>query len=218
MASHATLVERVTIRFDDVNGPRGGVDIDCVIKVVVSSISSVIVAARGESPAAAFARALPRLKRALRQQIDRHGLSAKRSPRVRDTAVASGPPAVDASSLIGRGVGRGPDALARALDRPEKRRRDALTDTAARGVSETDRRAGGAHTSRRNTRGRRDGMTVTLEDSVTRPSRKSTRRSANAGKPSHGKERHAVAQVVKPSARSGRSAATKTGGKRPLRR
>ena len=49
------------------------------------------------------------------------------------------------------------------------------------------------------------GMTATLEDSQTRPSRKSTRGSTNHGKPSQGKERTAVAQSVTPKARATRA-------------
>jgi len=44
--------------------------------------------------------------------------------------------------------------------------------------------------------------TVALEPSISRPSRKSTRKSANHGKPSQGKERNAVAQSVTPKARA----------------
>jgi hypothetical protein len=49
-------------------------------------------------------------------------------------------------------------------------------------------------------------MTVVLEDSPERPSRRSTRRSLNRGKPSQGKERAAVAEVIKPSTRAARGA------------
>lgn len=206
LAAHATLIERVTVRFDDVNGPRGGVDIDCEVKVDVSGLPSVIVTERGESPGAAFASALPRVTRAVRKELDRHGRRARRPARGPGRRPpASRPPEVW-TPLIGRDVGRGSDAVARALDRPEKRRRDALVDTAAVGVSASDRRAGGDHSARRNARAPRTGMTVVLEDSVARPSRRSTRRSLNRGKPSQGKERAAVAEVIKPSTRAARGA------------
>jgi hypothetical protein len=108
----------------------------------------------------------------------------------------------DTGELIGRRVGRGPDALARALRRPEKRDRAHYVDTAARGTSASDRRAGDVFTARRNTRARTTRAASTLEDSRTRPSRKSTRRSANRGKPSHGKERAAAVRLSTPQARS----------------
>lgn len=49
-----------------------------------------------------------------------------------------------------------------------------------------------------------------LEDSATRPSRKSTRGSSNRAKPSQGKERTAAAKVVSPSARATRARASTT--------
>ncbi|HSK04342.1 MAG TPA: hypothetical protein VK932_23975 [Kofleriaceae bacterium] len=110
----------------------------------------------------------------------------------------------DTGELIGRRTGQGAAALRRAGARPETARRDAYVDTSLPGVSASDRKAGGDMTARRNTRGRAPRATAALEDSRTRPSRKSTRRSANRGKSSQGKERTAVARVVSPSARAGR--------------
>jgi hypothetical protein len=49
------------------------------------------------------------------------------------------------------------------------------------------------------------GMSARLEDSNTRPSRKSTRGSSNHLKPSAGKERTAVANSVRPSTRAARA-------------
>jgi hypothetical protein len=76
-------------------------------------------------------------------------------------------------------VGRAQKDLEETLARPEKLRRDAYVDIAAPGQSETSRRAGGFGTARRNSKRSIAGMTATLEDSRTTPSRKSTRRSAN---------------------------------------
>jgi hypothetical protein len=206
LAGHATLIDRVTVRFDDVNGPKGGVDIDCEVKVDVAGLPPVIVTERGTSPGVAFASVLRRVTRAVRKELDRHGRHARRPAR----APARRAPKVQAKEawtpLIGRDVGHGPAAVARALDRPEKRRRDALVDTSAVGTSATDRRAGGDHSARRNSRAPRTGMTVVLEDAAKRPSRRSTRRSLNHGKPSQGKERAAVAEVIKPSTRAARGA------------
>ncbi len=122
--------------------------------------------------------------------------------RIRSTARQVEPG--DTGEIIGRRTGRGPAALRRALARPEKVRRDAYVDTSQPGVSATDRKAGGDITARRNTKARAPRATAALEDSRTRPSRKSTRRSANRGKPSQGKERTAVARVISPSARARR--------------
>jgi hypothetical protein len=71
-------------------------------------------------------------------------------------------------------------------------------------VSASDRRAGGHATARRNTLARAPRASAMLEDSRTRPSRKSTRRSANRGKPSQTKERAAAAQMQTSAARFAR--------------
>ncbi len=197
----ATLIERGTVRFDDVNGPRGGLDIVCRIKLVMSGRPSVQVEQSATDPEAAFAGAVPVLVGALERVRAKHGLHTGRRGR-RQPLVAAVTDSVDAGEIIGRRVGRGPAALARALERPEKQRRDAYVDTALPGVSASDRRAGGVMSARRNTRANPTRATATLEDSRTKPSRKSTRRSANRGKPSQGKERTALSRLVTPSARA----------------
>ena len=79
----------------------------------------------------------------------------------------------------------------RSGPKKEKRRprprRDFPVDTSKPGVSATDRRAGYGRTSRRNFSERSAANApYALEDSATgRPSRKSTRKSANRAKPSH---------------------------------
>jgi hypothetical protein len=199
-----TLLERATVRFEDVNGPRGGDDTVCRIKLVISGRPSLLVEHRAANPQAAFAEAIHKVQRALEHTRDKHGLSvgARRGSRPSKHREHTAP--ADNGELIGRRVGRGRDALDRALDRREKQRRDAYVDTAAPGVSATDRKAGGNTTARRNTRAKHTRATATLEDSRTRPSRKSTRRSANRAKSSQGKERTAVAASMTPGARASR--------------
>jgi hypothetical protein len=109
-----------------------------------------------------------------------------------------------AGSVIGRRVGRGPAALRRALARPEKQRRDAYLDTSDPGVSESERRAGGGSTARRNTKAhpRKSKQVAALEDSRTRPSRKSTRRSATRAKQGTAKERTERGILYAPSSRT----------------
>ena len=95
------------------------------------------------------------------------------------------PPGGDEGSIIGRRVGHGEAALERALARP--------TDDAS--------------TARRNSKRSTEGMTAMLEDSRTRPSRKSTRKSANHGKPSQMIERTAHAKAHTPKAEATRARA-----------
>ncbi|MBK9033251.1 MAG: hypothetical protein IPL61_18590 [Myxococcales bacterium] len=203
LARWATLIERVTIRFADVNGPRGGVDTRCSIHVGLTGVPPVQIEHLGASRALAWAPALRSAVQAIRRLLDRRGRSAGRA----SVPDAARPKLAGAPSLIGRREGRAALAQAMVLARPEKQVRDLWVDTAQPGVSETDRAAGAGHSARRNTRGSKAGMTSTLEDSLATPSRKSTRRSANHGKPSHGKERAAVAAVIAPKARATRSRA-----------
>jgi hypothetical protein len=202
----APLVERGTVRFEDVNGPRGGVDTRCRIKLVMSGRPSVQVEQIAVNPATAFGRAVPILVRALQRTRSKHGLRAGPAPRGRQHARRT-TVSVERGSIIGRRVGRGPQAQARALARPEKRRRDAYVDTALPGVSASDRRAGGPTTARRNAMAKPRRAMSTLEDSRTKPSRKSTRRGANRGKPSERKERAAHARSLTPSAKAARAVA-----------
>jgi hypothetical protein len=55
---YGAVVERVTVRIRDVNGPRGGVDIECRIKVVLSGFPSVVAERRTAKLETAFKGAL----------------------------------------------------------------------------------------------------------------------------------------------------------------
>jgi hypothetical protein len=207
LGRYADRIERLTIRFEDVNGPRGGVDILCRAKVVLSSLPSVIVEERGETDREAFARVASSLTRAVRKTLDREPRARKgRARKVAGTGARLTPDqGPDEGSLIGRRVGRSQVNLDAALDRPEKRRRDQPVDTAAPGISASNRKAGYGSTARRNTRARTSSATATLEDSRRdRPSRKSTRKSANRAKSGTNLERKALAASVSPTARAAR--------------
>lgn len=179
-------VERAITRCEDVNGPRGGVDQVCRIELRLSGLRPLVVEDRAATPREAFDRAARAAKRALRRLNDRFGTGAKQKRRSKRAAVPrepSQPAPPDEGSWIGRRVGRSSERLRRVAERPEKQRRDVWVDTAQPGVSASQRKAGAGSTARRNTKLRKDGMTATLEDSSrSRPSRKSTRRSANRGK------------------------------------
>ena len=50
LGSMAPRIERITIRFEDVNGPRQGVDTLCRIKAVVSGEGSLVVQEKERTP------------------------------------------------------------------------------------------------------------------------------------------------------------------------
>ncbi|AUX48230.1 uncharacterized protein SOCE26_097610 [Sorangium cellulosum] len=199
LGKFATRIERVSVRLEDVNGPRGGVDTVCRIKVVLRGLESVVAQETAAQLREVIDRASHTVERAVRRAISRSrpaaalhagqrasATAARRGRADRgDTAGGRRPkrrplPMPEEGSLIGRRVGRGADNLARAAERPDKQRRDATVDTAQPGWSVTDRRAGGGSTAARNTKLNTARAAATLEDSAAdRPSRKSTRKSAN---------------------------------------
>ena len=65
------IIERTTVRFTDVNGPRGGVDVTCRIKVVLTGLPSVVLEERGTAPREAFDLAAPGVERAVRRALNR---------------------------------------------------------------------------------------------------------------------------------------------------
>jgi ribosome-associated translation inhibitor RaiA len=76
-------IERVTVRARDANGPRGGVDQECTVKVVLSGLPSVIVRRRHAAMHLAIDEALDAVEQAVRRSVGRrrmkplHGRSAR---------------------------------------------------------------------------------------------------------------------------------------------
>jgi ribosome-associated translation inhibitor RaiA len=71
LSKFARSIERVTVRLRDVNGPRGGIDHACNIKVVLRRQSSVIVEHQADSAREAFNSAIAATEQAIRQSIGR---------------------------------------------------------------------------------------------------------------------------------------------------
>jgi ribosome-associated translation inhibitor RaiA len=80
-------VERASVRIEDVNGPRGGVDKRCRIKVVLSGLPSVVVEHRHQSLRAAMDGALARVERAVRQAAGSRRTKARRPRKWGERAV-----------------------------------------------------------------------------------------------------------------------------------
>lgn len=71
LGKYATSIERVTVRVRDVNGPRGGVDQVCRIKVVLSGLPSVVFEHKAASLRPAVSGALTGVERAVRRTVER---------------------------------------------------------------------------------------------------------------------------------------------------
>jgi hypothetical protein len=213
LAKYSVHIERLSFRFEDVNGPRGGRDSLCRGKAVLSGLPSTIVQKRAHTARQAFDLTSRQLARGVEKAVRNVGrVVATRSSAARGTpgGPSKGKSAVIAStragSLIGRRVGRARSNLLEAASRPEKLRGDAIVDTALEGVSATDRKVGARATAKRNTKLNTRRATVTLEDSATgRPSRKSTRRSANRAKSGSKLSRKVKRNLHSPKARVRRS-------------
>lgn len=72
LKNFASAIERVSVRLEDANGPRGGVDKVCRVKVVLRSHPSVVVEARHTLLRGAVDNALTAAQRAVRRTVQRH--------------------------------------------------------------------------------------------------------------------------------------------------
>ena len=77
LGKFARAIERVSVRIEDVNGPRGGVDKLCRIKVVLSGLPSVVIEQQHESLQAAMDGALRRTETAVRRSVRRRRTRAR---------------------------------------------------------------------------------------------------------------------------------------------
>jgi hypothetical protein len=78
LGKFATSIERVTVRVTDTNGPRGGVDQMCNVKVVLSGLPSVVIERRDVSLHAAIDVALRSTEQAVRRRVSRRRMKPLR--------------------------------------------------------------------------------------------------------------------------------------------
>jgi ribosome-associated translation inhibitor RaiA len=78
LGKFANAIERVSVRVKDINGPRGGIDQVCRIKVVLSSLSSVVIEAQDASLDVAISSALTRAERAARRSLQRRRMKPRK--------------------------------------------------------------------------------------------------------------------------------------------
>ena len=78
LGKFATSIERISVRVTDMNGPRGGVDQVCSVKVVLSGLPSVVIERRHAALHAAFDDALHAMERAVRRSVRRRRMKPLR--------------------------------------------------------------------------------------------------------------------------------------------
>lgn len=71
LGKFASSIERISVRVTDVNGPRGGVDQRCRIKVVLSGLPSIVVERRHANTEAAIDTALRATEESVRRVVGR---------------------------------------------------------------------------------------------------------------------------------------------------
>ncbi|HET7584541.1 MAG TPA: CBS domain-containing protein [Gemmatimonadaceae bacterium] len=71
LGKFALAIERVSVRVRDVNGPRGGVDHECQVKVVLSGLPSVVARVQDAFWQVAIDRALTTVAQRVRRSLER---------------------------------------------------------------------------------------------------------------------------------------------------
>jgi ribosome-associated translation inhibitor RaiA len=74
LGKFASSIERITVRLSDANGPKGGRDQVCQIKVVLSGLPSIVVEEKDARHPVAFDRAINAIALAVRKKVQRRRL------------------------------------------------------------------------------------------------------------------------------------------------
>jgi hypothetical protein len=82
-ASAGDALQRTSVRFVDVNGPKGGIDTECKIKLDVAGTPQIVVTKRAASPEEAFASAVKALGPTLERIARSHGVRHARRQSLR---------------------------------------------------------------------------------------------------------------------------------------
>lgn len=71
LSRFAHRITEMTVRFEDVNGPRGGLDVNCRIRLVLRQRGEVNVSGVAPEPGAALSEACERAIRCVRHRVRR---------------------------------------------------------------------------------------------------------------------------------------------------
>jgi putative sigma-54 modulation protein len=83
LGKFAPSIERIEVRFVDLNGTKGGLDRSCMVHVVLSALPPVVVEMQAATDHEAFDLAASRAERATRRNLEKHGFSTGHKKRHR---------------------------------------------------------------------------------------------------------------------------------------
>lgn len=111
-------VSRADVRISDLNGPRGGIDIECRVSVALAPLDQpVIVTGKGADPYAAVIDATARLHEAVSRALGR-----RRSARAGAPLPGTKAQRDESASRSGKAAGPGGDIVITAIDQQRLRR------------------------------------------------------------------------------------------------
>ena len=73
LGRYAEAIDRIVVRVRDENGPRGGEDQSCLLRIGLRGAPEVVVRQRGDQPMAALAGALKRARRSGGERVNARG-------------------------------------------------------------------------------------------------------------------------------------------------
>jgi hypothetical protein len=199
LGKYAPRIERVEVRFGDENGPKGGIDRNCMIHVVLSALPPVVVEVRASEDREAFDVAAGRTERALKRSMQKHGFNNKHKGRTRG----------EHGEADAEMVARAAQEAAEIAQSDEANRESDATEV---DVTETDASGGAMDNAsqtevpHRNIRANSGGSPYALEAATEGPpSRKSTRGGANRIKQGQQLALRTKVQVHNPENRAARA-------------
>lgn len=75
LGAFALQIDRVAVRFADINGPRGGTDSECRVQVLMAGRPQIVVTERAEDLRSAFDAASQAAGRAVKRDLERAGFT-----------------------------------------------------------------------------------------------------------------------------------------------
>ncbi len=81
LGKFAPAIERTTVRFEDIAGPKGAPAIRCAIKVVLPRQGSVVVEVLDDEAKAAFDHCIDAVERAVRRTLEKSKTKARKRDR-----------------------------------------------------------------------------------------------------------------------------------------